>query len=100
MLPPPPPTSLIFNGIKPDVDVHELGQDGEEDGIADRKWPRAPAAVALGDRVEAVLGVDRHLAVALVVLLRASDVVLLALGALELVAGRTELLIRLPATTL
>ena len=61
---------------------------------------RPVPAVALGDRVEAVLGVDRHLAVALVVLLRASDVVLLALGALELVAGRTELLIRLPATTL
>ena len=80
------------NETIPDVDVHELREDGEEDGVACRQRPRAPVALALRDRVEAVLRVDRHLAVALVVLLGTADVVLLTLRALELVAGGAQVL--------
>ena len=86
--------------MSPDVNIHELRKDREEDGVAVGQRPRAPVALALRDRIEAVLRVDRHLPVTLVVLLRTADVVLLTLGALELVAGRSKVLPRFASAAL
>jgi len=66
----------------PDVDVHELWQDGEVDGLSRLQRMRVPVAFRLRHRIQAVVVVHRHLAVALVPVPRVPDVILHAFAAL------------------